>query len=180
MHVIKYYKLTSVFLYRTINLFNVNFIKFLWNENAFVFAANRKFCFVLLWKKFFFCFIPTSFPFWSVNPVMMHTMLFKLVQFGITTKKKNALPNHDPLPLPRYAAEIPYHLPRIHGLAPGSSSSPATPSSSGKVKSRSRSKSPFRSFRWRTAKKLIAGSHHSDDEGIKRGCRVSRMEIKFV
>ncbi|KAL4715681.1 hypothetical protein ACJJTC_006260 [Scirpophaga incertulas] len=32
------------------------------------------------------------------------------------------------------------------------------------VKSRSRSKSPFRSFRWRTAKKLIAGSHHSDDE----------------
>ncbi|CAB3255875.1 unnamed protein product [Arctia plantaginis] len=47
---------------------------------------------------------------------------------------------------------------------PGSSSMPATPSSSGKVKSRSRSKSPFRSFRWRTAKKLLTGSHHSDDE----------------
>ncbi|XP_026313733.1 spectrin beta chain isoform X3 [Hyposmocoma kahamanoa] len=48
--------------------------------------------------------------------------------------------------------------------APGSSSTPATPSSSGKVKSRSRSKSPFRSFRWKAAKRHIAESHHSDDE----------------
>ncbi|KPJ12141.1 Spectrin beta chain, brain 1 [Papilio machaon] len=46
----------------------------------------------------------------------------------------------------------------------GSSSTPATPSTSGKTKTRSRSKSPFRSFRWRTAKKLLAGAHHSDDE----------------
>lgn len=61
-------------------------------------------------------------------------------------------------PLPR--------IPKLTATAPGSSSSPATPSSSGKVKTRSRSKSPFRSFRWRSAKKLIAGSHHSDDEGI--------------
>lgn len=58
--------------------------------------------------------------------------------------------------------------PKLTRTAPGTSSTPATPSSSGKVKSRSRSKSPFRSFRWRTAKKLLAGSHHSDDEGITR------------
>lgn len=55
--------------------------------------------------------------------------------------------------------------------APGTSSTPATPSSSGKVKSRSRSKSPFRSFRWKTAKKLLAGTHHSDDEGIRGRAR---------
>ncbi|KAI5643315.1 spectrin repeat domain-containing protein [Phthorimaea operculella] len=48
--------------------------------------------------------------------------------------------------------------------APGSSSTPATPSTGGKVKTRSRSKSPFHSFRWKAAKKLIAGGHHSDDE----------------
>ncbi|CAG9101142.1 unnamed protein product [Plutella xylostella] len=49
-------------------------------------------------------------------------------------------------------------------LSTGPSTSISSPPSTGKIKSRSRSKSPFRSFRWKTAKKLIAGSHHSDDE----------------
>ncbi|XP_062529701.1 spectrin beta chain isoform X2 [Bombyx mori] len=67
-------------------------------------------------------------------------------------------------PSPQQSTSKPTPVKPARLSTPGSSSSPATPSSSGKVKSRSRSKSPFRSFRWRTAKKLIAGSHHSDDE----------------
>ncbi|XP_050677383.1 spectrin beta chain isoform X1 [Leptidea sinapis] len=63
----------------------------------------------------------------------------------------------------------------------GTSSSPATPSSSGKVKSRSRSKSPFRSFRWRTAKKLLSGTHHSDDEeGASPGSEDEGVEGMLV
>ncbi|KAF9819116.1 hypothetical protein SFRURICE_000781 [Spodoptera frugiperda] len=76
-----------------------------------------------------------------------------------------ALTETDSPPRPSTSKQTPAKPARLS--TPGTSSTPATPSSSGKVKSRSRSKSPFRSFRWRTAKKLLAGSHHSDDEGIR-------------
>ncbi|XP_048483411.1 spectrin beta chain isoform X1 [Plutella xylostella] len=80
---------------------------------------------------------------------------------------------------PEKAQERPHSQPELAAVAPstskqtpakparlstGPSTSISSPPSTGKIKSRSRSKSPFRSFRWKTAKKLIAGSHHSDDE----------------
>lgn len=132
--------------------------------------------FMLLW---FYCFLFLSLPpthsihcyiifttrFWYIlyqfqlDPFLSYLYF---IAFSSLLKPLN-VPHITPNP---YIARSYPRNPKFTRTAPGSSSTPVTPSSSGKVKSRSRSKSPFRSFRWRSAKKLIAGSHHSDDEGI--------------
>ncbi|CAH2041293.1 unnamed protein product, partial [Iphiclides podalirius] len=93
----------------------------------------------------------------STLPVALpwNDLRFTLASFSYSLCSAPSVSLYHPLLPNRVASRQP---------AGGSSSSPATPSTSGKAKTRSRSKSPFRSFRWRTAKKLLAGSHHSDDE----------------
>lgn len=147
-------------------------------NNLLLFFCCAAVLFLCCFDFIVFCFSPSSQPtpytailfsplvfdifyinFNSINPFLSYLYF---IAFSSLLKPLN-VPHITPNP---YIARSYPRNPKFTRTAPGSSSTPVTPSSSGKVKSRSRSKSPFRSFRWRSAKKLIAGSHHSDDEGI--------------
>lgn len=122
-------------------------------------------CFILIVRPRINLYIKCSFIFFS-PPKLLRTPLphlplyIKCTFIFISPPKRSPLPHLPPVPLPVRSLTVRRTVP-----LPAGPSTSATPPSSGKLKSRSRSKSPFRSFRWRTAKKLLAGTHHSDDEG---------------
>ena len=151
-----------------ITLLNVLILFCIENKHVkLLFLLRHCVVFMLLWICFFFFLssvlapikkLPNPFFYTFTYRTCLYFNFFILHKFTFPSLLFLLYPLKIPCTLPPYA---PYHW--APDTAAGSSSSPATPSTSGKVKSRSRSKSPFRSFRWRTAKKLLTGAPHSDD-----------------